>query len=229
MREFAVIGLGQFGGQAARTLTELGGAVIGIDAELKIVEAMKDQIARAICLDCTNEAALKSAGVADVDAAIVALGGATEASIMTTAILHQLGVGRIVARANSPLHERILKLVGAQRVYNPEEQMAIQVARSLVSPDVHDVIPLSSGHSLVEMAALPIFIGHTLKELEFRARYGLNIVGIKKRRLVVDDTGEGKVIHDLNDLPGPNDAIDEGDILLVVGHDERIRKLEEYR
>jgi trk system potassium uptake protein len=138
-------------------------------------------------------------------------------------------VGRIVARANSKLHEQILQMVGAHRVYNPEEQMAVQVARSLISPDVQGVIPLSSGHSLVEIIALPIFVGKTLRDLAFRARFGLNIVGIKRKRPGVDDSGAGMVIFDLNDLPGPDDAIGEGDILLVVGHDERIHKLEELR
>jgi trk system potassium uptake protein TrkA len=229
MREYAVLGLGQFGARTARTLTELGGAVVGIDKEQSIVDAIKDDIARTICLDCTSEAALRAAGIAEVDTAVVALGGATEASIMTTAILHSLGVGQIVARANSSLHGQILRLVGAQRVYNPEDQMAIQVARAIISPNVHEVIPLSSGHSLVEVEVLPAFVGRTIRDLEFRSRFGLNIVGIKKRRLVVDDEGRSEVRFDLNDLPGPDDPIDEGDVLLVVGSDDRIRELEAQR
>jgi trk system potassium uptake protein TrkA len=229
MREFAVIGLGQFGARAARTLTELGGEVVGIDSDPRVVEEIKNDIARAVCLDCTSEAALRSAGVPEVDSVIVALGGATEASILTTALLRRLGVAHIVARANAPLHAQILLMVGAQRVYNPEEQMAIQVARSLISPDVHEVIPLSSGHSLVEIEAPPPFVGRTLRELQFRARFGLNIVGIKKRRLGVDEQGHNQVSYDLNDLPNPDDAIGQGDILLVVGSDKRIRELEGLR
>jgi trk system potassium uptake protein TrkA len=229
MREYAVIGLGQFGARAARTLTELGGLVIGIDSDMNVVEAIKNDIARAVCLDCTSELALRAAGVGQIDTAIVALGGATEASIMATAILHSLGVGRVVARANSPLHERILKVVGAQRVYNPEEQTAIQVARSIISPDVQEVIPLASGHSLVEIVALPVFVGSTLRTLNFRARFGLNIVGIRKRRLSVDDKGESTVSYELNDLPSPDDEIGDGDILLVVGSDVRIHALEAER
>lgn len=229
MKEYAVIGLGQFGARAARTLTELGGVVIAIDSDERVVDSLKNDVARAVCLDSTNDAALRAAGVNEVYAAIVALGGATEASILTTAVLHQLGVGLIVARANSPLHEQILLMVGAHRVYNPEEQMAIQVGRSLISPDVHEVIPLSSGHSLVELQALRPFVGRTLRQLEFRSRYGLNIVGIKKRRLAVDDQGRSQVLYELNDLPSPDDAIGEGDILLVVGSDTRIREMEEDR
>lgn len=229
MREYAVIGLGQFGARAARTLTELGGHVLGIDGDMTIVEEIKNDIARAVCLDATNEASLKAAGVAEVDAAIIALGSATEASIMVTALLHKLGVGQIIARANSPLHEQILRMVGAQKVYNPEEQMAVQVARTVISPDVHEIIPLASGHSLAEVEALPAFIGHTLRELEFRARFGLNIVGVKKRRQVVRDDGSHEILFELNDLPSPDDAIGKGDILLVVGSDTRIRELEERR
>jgi trk system potassium uptake protein TrkA len=229
MREYAVIGLGQFGGRVARTVTELGGIVIGVDRDMHIVEEIKDDIAQAICLDATNEAAMRAAGIADVDAAVVALGGASEASILTTAVLHQLGIGEIIARANSPLHERILKLVGARRVYNPEEQMAVQVGRSVISPDVHEVIPLSSGHSLVEVEALPSFTGHTIRQLEFRPRFSLNIIALKKKRPVVKDDGTTEVLYELNDLPHPDDVIDEGDILLVVGSDEKIRELEAQR
>ena len=107
--------------------------------------------------------------------------------------------------------------------------MSGSLARAIISPDVHEVIPLSSGHSLVEVEAPRPWIGKTLSQLSVRGEHKINIVGIKHRRLAVDDRGRSVVAYDLNDLPAADDRIAEGDVLLVVGSDERIRALEKLR
>ena len=225
MKQFAVIGLGTFGRRVARTLMSKGAEVIGIDSEPALVEDLKDEVTQTLCLDATNEEALSHSGALDVDAIVIAMGERMEAAILCTAILHRLGAGHIVARAASHLYAQILHDVGADRTVLIEEQMADQVAKSLIAPDVLEQITLSSGHSLVEMKPRRDMIGRRLGELDIRRNYNVNIVAIKKRVPVVTDAGESSFETRTNDIPGPEDRLEEGDVLVVVGKDADIESL----
>lgn len=224
---YAVIGLGRFGFKLATTLAEKGAEVIAIDIDRGLVDEIKDLVAQAICLDSTDEKALRAIGVQDVDGAVVAIGVNIEASILTTAILRRLGVGRVIARAMTKLQGQILQEVGARKVIYLEDQMGEQVARSLIAPHVKEHITLGTGHSLMELVPRKAFIGHTIAELDFRAKYGVNIIAIEKRIPRVTDRGESTYDVKVNDLPSPNDRIEEGDILVVVGSNEKIEDLME--
>lgn len=225
MKQLAVIGLGTFGCRVARTLMSKGAEVIAIDSDLNRVEAIKDEVTQAICLDATNEEALANSGVLDVDAVVVAMGERMETAILTTALLHRLGAGHVVARAASELYAQILRDVGADRTVLIEEQMADQVAKTLVAPDVIEQITLSSGHSLVEMRPRREMVGKKLGEMDIRRKHGVNVVAIKKRIPVISDTGENTYELRTNDIPGPDDRIEQGDILVVVGRDADIERL----
>ncbi|MBI4161524.1 MAG: TrkA family potassium uptake protein [Acidobacteria bacterium] len=225
MKQYAVIGLGSFGMKVARTLAERGAEVIAIDEDIKKVEEIKDVVSQAICLDSTNEELMRAAGLEDVEAAVVGTGENVEASILTTAVLHRLNVPRIVARAASPLHSQILERVGATRIINVEEQMGEQVAKGILAPEIHEQIPLASGHSLVEVAPKRDFLGRTIGEINFRAKYGVNIIAVQKRNPIVTDRGESGFEVRINDLPRPEDVIEANDILVVVGSDENIERL----
>ncbi len=225
MKQFAVVGLGTFGRRVARTLMSKGAEVIGIDSDPNLVEDLKDEITQALCLDATNEEALSHSGALDVDAIVIAMGERMEAAILCTAILHRLGAGHIVARAASHLYAQILHDVGADRTVLIEEQMADQVAKSLIAPDVLEQITLSSGHSLVEMKPRRDMIGRKLGELGIRRNYNVNIVAIKKRVPVITDAGESGFETRTNDIPGPEDRLEEGDVLVVVGKDADIESL----
>ncbi|RMF85982.1 MAG: TrkA family potassium uptake protein [Nitrospinota bacterium] len=222
---FAVIGLGRFGFKVATTLAEKGTEVIAIDSNPELVEAIKDQVSEAVCLDSTDEKALRAIGIQDVDAVVVAIGNNIEASILTTAILKRLGVGRIIARAMTSLQGQILQEVGARRVVYIEEQMGEQVARSLVAPNIQEHITLSTGHSLVQLIPKKGFIGKTIREIDFRAKYGVNVIAIERRIPTITDKGENAFETQINDLPSPDDRIEENDILWVVGNEERIAEL----
>jgi trk system potassium uptake protein TrkA len=224
---FAVIGLGRFGFKLATTLAEKGAEVIAIDCDRALVDEIKDLVSQAICLDSTDEKALRAVGVQDVDAAVVAIGVNIEASILTTAILRRLGVSKIIGRAMTKLQGQILQEVGAKKVVYLEDQMGEEVARSLIAPQVREHITLGTGHSLVELVPRKAFIGHTIAEIDFRAKYGVNIIAIEKRIPRVTERGESTYEVKVNDLPSPNDRIEEGDILVVVGSNEKIEDLME--
>jgi trk system potassium uptake protein TrkA len=224
MRRFAVIGLGQFGYQVAVSLAELGADVLAIDKNSDVCEAIKvvDGV-HPMSLDATDERALRSAGLEDVEAVVVAIGQHLEVSIVVTALLHRMAVP-IVARSSSDLHEQILKEVGARTVLNPEREMGIKAAQTIFSPDLHDRMKLPSGHHLVEVDARRPLWGKTIGELDFRNRFELNVLAIKKRRPYVDQFGESAYTIETNLLPSGSDGIDEGDILVVAGSDTHVRE-----
>ena len=225
MKQFAVIGLGKFGKKVALTLSEKGGQVLAVDEDIRKVEEIKDHVAQAICLDSTDEDAMRAAGLEDVDAAIVGAGENLEFSILATAILKKLGVPNIVARAVSDLHAQILERVGATRVIMVEEQMGEQVARSIIAPEIHEQFALATGHSLAEVVPRPEFIGQSIGKINFRQQFGVNIIAIQKRIPIVTPEGKNSFQVLINDLPKPSDVIEENDVLVVVGSDEHIERL----
>jgi trk system potassium uptake protein TrkA len=224
MKQFAVIGLGTFGQRIARALMQKGSEVVAIDKDAAKVESVKDDVTRAVCLDATQEEPLARSGVLDLDAVVVAMGEHMEQAILTTALLKRLGAGYIVARAASALYAQILTDVGADRTVLIEEQMADQVAKTMVAPDVIDQLQLSSGHSLIEMKPLREMVGKKLGELDVRRRYRINIIAIKKRVPFITEDGESSFKETTNDVPGPDDKIEAGDILVVVGADEELER-----
>ncbi len=225
--QFAVVGLGQFGFKVATTLAAKGAEVIAVDSNPDVVEQIKDQVTQAICLDSTDERALRSLGLQDMDAVVMAIGEGIEASILTTALLKRLRVKRIIARATSPLHGQVLKEVGAEKVVYPEDQMGEQLAKSLLAPQVVEQITLQTGHSLAQIRPRKDFIGKTIRELDFRAKFGLNIIAIHKKIPTVTEVGESSFKVQVNDLPTPEDRIEENDLLVVIGPDEKIQRLAE--
>jgi trk system potassium uptake protein TrkA len=225
MKQFAVIGLGKFGIKVALTLSEKGGQVLVVDEDIRKVEEIKDLVSQAVCLDSTDEDAMRAAGLEDVDAAIVGAGGNIEHSILTTAILKKLGVPHIVARASSDLHAQILERVGATRIINVEEQMGVQVARGIIAPAIQEQFALATGHSLAEVVPRPELIGQSIGKINFRQTYGVNIIAIQKRVPMVTPEGANAFRTEINDLPKPTDVIEEDDVLVVVGSDENIERL----
>ena len=223
--QYVVIGLGTFGTKIIHTLIEHGAEVVAIDLDKERIEAVKDTATMALSLNSTDEAAMGAAQIKDVDAAVVALGEAQEQAILTTVILKKMGIHPIIARAANSLYAHVLRQVGADRVIIVEEQAGEEVAKKLLAPEIHEKIVLSSGHSLVEIEAREEFIGKSLKGLDIRNRFGVNVIAIKKRVTRIDE--DGKVVHstEMNDLPRADEKIEKGDILMVVGSEDDIEKL----
>ena len=218
-RQFAVIGLGRFGSAMATTLVELGQDVIGVDGDSEKVRHLADTVTQAVELDATDERALRSVGIQDVDVAVVSIGENIESSLLVVMQLRELGVKSIVAKAVTPLHGRILEKLGVSRVIFPEREMAVRIAHGLVMPNVIDYIELSRDFSIVEVPAPDIFVGRSLKQLELRPKYGLTLIAIKRRSAL---TGAKMT----NVAPSAEETIEVGDVLSLLGSNERLAALD---
>lgn len=210
----AVIGMGLFGRSVAVELTKLGVEVLAVDRNGRLVDMVKDQVTTALCTDLTNPANLKDSGVLNADRIIVAIGENLEQSILVTAMLFTHGAKNVYARAHSAIHAQVLSTLGATRTVDPEEEMGARLAQEIYAPDVMSRITLSTGQQVVEVSAPEPLWGKTVLELDFRRRFQLNILAIKRA-----DTGHaGSRVSDANGgLPAPGDIISEGDTLVVIG------------
>lgn len=217
-RSIAVIGLGRFGSAAATTLVELGQDVLGIDSDQERVDALSDVLLGAVRLDATDEKSLRSAGIQNVDVAIISIGENVESSVLVVMLVKELGVKTVIAKATTPLHGRILERLGVTRVIFPEREMAERLAHGLVVPNVIDYIELSRDFSIVEIPAPEEFVGRTLKQIELRPRYGLTLIALKRPA----ESGTGIVT---NIAPTAEDVIRAGDVLSLLGSHDRLAQL----
>ncbi len=221
MRQFAVIGIGRFGYSVARTLASQGCQVLAIDSSPEEVESIVDFVTQAVQLDATDEKALRAVGITDIDVVVVAIGLNKEASIMTTLLLKEVGVKEVIAKAISPLHGKVLKRIGANRVVYPEGDMGQRLAKSLACPDILDNLELSKDYGIYEVFAPRQFIGKSLCQLEIRANWGFNVIAIKtpapKAKASCADMS-------INVSPLADDVLASGSILVVVASNQDMEK-----
>lgn len=219
---FAVIGLGRFGYTVATHLAKSGAEVIAIDSDENIINNVSKQIPVAICMNSTDKDSLLAHGVEKADAAVVAIGQNFEANLLTTALLKEIGVPKVVARASNDTQKRILEMIGADQVIFPEDAIGIRVAQSLLSSRIVDITSLFEGLSVAQVVAPKELVGKKIGETKFRQKYKCNIVVIKRKADKSDIKGESPRY---NVLPEPDDTIQVGDILVVIGHEKDIEKL----
>ena len=205
--EILVLGLGRFGGALAETLVELGYDVLGVDADEQVVQSYAGRLTHVVAADTTSEEAMRQIGVPDFDTAVVAIGTELEASVLTTALLFDLGVRRIVAKAITGAHGKILERVGAHEVVFPERDMGVRVAHKLLGRTL-DFMQLDTGFALVEVSAPGQLVGKTLADSEVRRRFGITVVSIKP--------AGGTFTY-----ATPETVVNEGDILVVAGETAR--------
>ena len=227
MAKYAVIGLGKFGFTVATSLHENGAEVIAIDYDQNLIDDIAGRVTNPVRMNSTNEEDLKKIGIRDVDAAILAIGNNLEVSVLTAVILKKLGVANIYAKVDSKIHARILEMLGIpqENIIFPEELVGNQLANSLLSRSIRNYIDLYSGHSLVELEAPEDWFGKTLQELALPTKRKVNVVAIKYKEALVTETGENKFEMRINDLPGANDVIHEGDVIVLIGSQNKIVEL----
>ena len=214
MKSFVIIGIGRFGSNLAKTLTELGHEVLAIDEEIKRIQEISNYVTNAVVCDYRDENALKSLGVKNFDCAVVAISNDIEANIFLTLMLKDIGVPYVVSKAVTDLHARVLKQVGADKVVFPEKDMGMKVAQSLTATNILDFIELSDEYTIVETKTPAKWVGKSLKLLELRTKYGINVVAIKN------------LINDYIDIsPNPDYLFKEDDILVIIGSNEDISKI----
>ena len=181
------------------------------------MQDLSELVAQAVCVDATDEKALKAVGIESIDVAIVSVGGNIESSVLITLVLKEIGIKEVIAKAVTKDQGKVLEKVGADRVVFPERDMGIRIANALTSPKVSEHIDLSSECSIIEIKTPEEFMGKSLKQLNLRIEFGLNIVAIKSK--------DAKGLEVVNPTPEADYKIRPQDKLMIVGPNKNIEKL----
>lgn len=219
MRRIGIIGGGRFGSSLAATLAERGVEVLLLDKDRTVVDRLAGVVAKAMEGDATDAGTLEAAGFSDCDTVVVAVGSDLECSVLATVTLKELKIPKIIAKAASDMHGKVLQRVGADEVIHPDKDMAARMARTLVRPSVLDYVEVSEGVSVLEIAAPLPFVGLTLSGSRIRKDYGVTVL-VLRRAMQPDGTQETIV------SPTADDEIHEGDTMVIFGSDDKLRKLE---
>ena len=215
-RRFAVIGLGHFGGYAARTLYESGVDIIAIDADPELVRDAAEFAKEAITADATDRQALENIGLREVDVAIVGLGERMDVITLASLHLKEIGVPYIAVKALSEEHGRILTALGIHEIVHPEKDAATRLARRLSRPDLLNYLPLLPGYSIAETKTPSEFVGKSLRQLALRNTLRVQLIAIRR---------PGK---EINIMPAAEDVLEREDIMVLLGADgdlDRIREI----
>lgn len=214
-KEFVVFGLGRFGKSVALTLADSGCEVLVVDENEEKIHDIAEYVTYAVRADVTDAETLSTLGLRNFDGAIIAIGENLEASVLATMLVKELGIKYVLAKVQTETQAKVLKKVGADMVVFPEKETGIRIANKLIHGNFFDAIELSSTFSMMELDALTEWEGKTLKELDFRAKYDINVIGIKQK---------GK----FNFNPTADNKIEHNDILVVIGRNETLSQLQSH-
>lgn len=212
MKNFMVIGLGRFGTAVARELCELGHDVLAVDMDRDLVQDISDEVTHAVVGDARDPEVLEALGVSEYDCAVVAVGSDIGSSALITLRLKEAGVAQVVCKAKSHVHQRLLEKVGADRVVFPEYEMGIKAAQGLARSSILNFIELSPKYAIVEIDLPRGWAGQTIRGLDVRAKYGVNVIAVRRGQ-------------DINVSPGAECILLKDDKLMVVGTDAAISAL----
>ena len=214
MKQFAVIGLGNFGHYLAARLYSKGHEVLAVDIDPKRVQEIKNDVSQAIIADATDFEAMEALGLKDLDAVVVSIGSSISQSILATLVMKDLGVQTVLAKAIQEPHARALKKIGASEVLFPERDLAFSVAERLHNPNLIEYLPFVEGYSIVQLASPKEFIGKTLAELDLINRYGIQVVAVKEF-----------VPEQVNLIPTGKFVVKDSDLLILLGPNEALEKI----
>jgi|YNPMSStandDraft_1061717.scaffolds.fasta_scaffold06593_2 trk system potassium uptake protein TrkA len=225
-KKVAVIGIGNFGAHLAVTLAKQGAEVLAIDSSMDRLEDIKDKVTYTVRLDSTEEKALRDQGLTELDAVIVAIGDDFEATLLTIVALQNIGVKRIIARATTKTHERILRHLGIEEVISPAVEAAERLADSLMYRGVIDSLELSSDYSIVEVSAPEAFIGKSLGELQLRETFDVNLITIKRVEQEPRLLGlRSRTVEKILGIPTPDMVVQRGDVLVLFATKPAISRM----
>ena len=214
MNSFVVIGLGLFGSSVARQLCALGAEVLAIDTNSELVQQISSDVTNAVVADARDAEVLRALGAHECECAVVAIGDDLAGSVLATMNLKELGVKHIVCKAHDEVHRKVLEKLGADKVVIPEKEVAEKLSRSLTSHNVLDFIELSNDYGIVEIPTPKTWVGKNLKELDVRAKLGVNIIAIERN---------GKI----SVSPRAEFVIEKNDILVVLGDYDSLTLMQE--
>ena len=213
MKQFVIIGIGKFGYSIATTLFDMGHDVLAIDKDEEKVQQISNRVTHAVQADATDENTLKALGIRNFDVAVVTISSNIQSSILITMLCKELGLKYVLAKAQNELHAKVLYKTGADKVVFPERDMGIRVAQNLVSTNFLDYIELTPHYRLVELAVVPAWEDKSLRELNIRVKYGINIMAIRHG-------------NDVNISPLGDDILRREDVLVLIG---RTNDIENFR
>lgn len=212
MKSILIIGMGRFGSHLCMNLSKLNNEIMIVDEQEERLEDLLPYVTSAKIGDCTNVKVLESLGISNFDLCIVCIGSNFQNSLEITSLLKDLGAKRVVSKANRDIHAKFLLRNGADEVIFPDRDIAEKLAVSLSADQVFDYIDLADGYSIYEIGVIPEWVGKSILEVNFRARYHLSIIGIK---------------HDERTkiMPGADYVFQSGEHLMVIGHQKDMDKI----
>src|SRR4030042_2072848 len=212
MQRVVVIGVGIFGFNIVKELYESGFEVIAVDKNKDAVQRVRDCSTKVILADGTDKEIMEAIGIQEDDCVIISFGEDLAAATLITLHLRQMKVKTIIVKAPNEEHKLILEKVGATEVMIPEKEIAHKVAKSLISPNVIDYLPLSDDYMIFEMAPPNSFLGKSIAQLQLRSRYNIEVIAIRD---IVSDK--------IHMVPGAEFVIKDGEILVVIGKEKDIQ------
>lgn len=213
MKSYAVIGLGRFGSEVARHLCRLGCQVLAMDVNPDLVAQIANDVTHAVVGDGQDKEVLRALGVGELDCAVVAIGDDLAASVLITMNLKELELPMVICKAHDEMHRRVLQKLGADKIVIPEQEQGQRLARSLSTPNVLDYIELSDEYGIVDVPAPASWCDQTLKELNVRAKLGVNILAIRRG-------------GNINVSPSADFAIARDDVLVILGDSKALKKVQ---
>ncbi|MBN1868663.1 TrkA family potassium uptake protein [Candidatus Sumerlaeota bacterium] len=216
MPQIAVVGMNSFGYHLARTLAELGSEVLVVDKDEAVIDEVKTYVAKAVVADISDKRVIQDLNLPEMDSVVLSVGNHFEAAVLAALHLKDLGARHVVAKALSEDHARVLLALGVNRIVFPERDMALRLASTLHGTNIADYVPLTADFSITELIPSKEMVGKTPIELEFRKRYGCQILVVKSL-----DPKEGTFI------PDPTTVITDRHILILLGKNDDLAKLRE--
>ncbi|MGV3539198.1 MAG: potassium channel family protein [Rufibacter sp.] len=222
---YIVIGLGYFGSSLSIRLTEMGHEVIAVDRDMQKVELYKDQVTHTVCLDASDFQALSTLPTSETDVVLVGIGEDLGASVMATAIFKQLQVKKLICRAISPLHQTVLEAIGVDQIIRPEQESAERLAKKLEMRGVIDSFDLAEDYNIIEATVPERYVGMTIAESDFRARYQVNVLTILRNKESKNIFGRVQPKATVLGVVSGETVFEAGDILVVFGKIQDIDRL----
>lgn len=214
MKQFLIIGLGNFGFHLATHLYRKGHDVMAVDRSPVLVQSIKDHVTLAVVADATDAATLKELGVKNVDTAVVGIGSVLGDSILAVLNLQELGIPHIVAKAISDPHKKVLGKLGVEDIIFPEKDTALSMAKKLDNPNLIDYLPFMEGYGIIELAVPGKFVGKSLKQINLTNTYGVQVIAIK-----------GLNVENTRFIPQADDILNQEDILILFGPEKGLDSL----
>lgn len=222
--QYIIIGLGNFGASLAEKLVSLENEVIGVDLNYSRLDLMRDKLTHVVKLDSTDQDAVQTLPLAHTDVVIVAIGEDVGANVMSTAVMKQLGVKRLISRAITPLQETIIRAMGVEEVIHPEKETAERWARKSNLPGVVDSFEINRYFSVIETEVPEEFVGKTIVETELKTKYEILLLTTIRKKLTKNELEVDNFTYDVQGVASANTVLKSGEIMVVYGETKSLKR-----